>query len=116
MNDSSSEQKGINLACLLPGVADFIFFAVFSLLLSIQPSMLLSDGSTGWHIVSGNYILSHHNIPHTDIMSYTFSNKPWTAYEWFSDLSMAISKIGSPDACSTLTSVAPSNPRNIVAI
>ncbi len=54
-----------------------------------DPDMLFGDGSTGWHIVSGNYILRHHNIPHTDIMSYTFADKALVAYEWLSDVFMA---------------------------
>jgi hypothetical protein len=73
----------------LPDAGDIIFFVILWLILHIKENMLLTDGSTGWHLVSGNYILQHHNIPHTDLMSHTFANKPWVAYEWLSDLFMS---------------------------
>ena len=34
--------------------------------------------------------MQHLQILHTDIVSYTFANKTWVAYEWLSDLAMAI--------------------------
>ncbi len=74
----------------LPDLADIIFLVILWLILFIKENMLLADGSTGWHLVTGNYILQHHNIPHTDIMSYTFANKAWVAYEWLSDVLMAV--------------------------
>ncbi len=90
MNESGTIGKKINIEYLLPDVGDIMYLVVLYLLLFMKPNMLLDDGSTGWHLVSGNYILQHHNIPYVDIMSYTFSTKPWTAYEWLSDVFMAI--------------------------
>jgi len=95
-----------NKRYFLPDIADIIFFFVIWLILYLKENMLLADGSTGWHIVTGNYILQHHNIPHTDIISYTFPNKPWVAYEWFSDVIMAILvKIGGLNLLYVSTSI-----------
>ncbi len=74
---------------LLPDLADLLFVAVLYLALFLKPNMMFIDGSTGWHLVSGNYILQHHQVPRADIISYTFAGKPWIAYEWLSDLLMA---------------------------
>lgn len=56
---------------------------------------MLSDGSTGWHLVNGHYILSNWGLPQQDLISYTFSDKPVVAYEWLFDAFMAgLHKIG----------------------
>lgn len=73
----------------LPNVGDLLFVGVCQLLLFMRPSFIFSDGSTGWHLVTGNYILQEHVIPNKDILSYTFVGKAWVAYEWLSDLLMA---------------------------
>jgi hypothetical protein len=79
----------------LPDLADIIFLLVLQLTLYLKPDFIFSDGSTGWHLVSGNFILDHHAIPHVDLFSYTFPGKPWVAYEWLSDLIMAsLTRIG----------------------
>jgi hypothetical protein len=79
----------------LPDLADIIFLLVLQLILFLKPDFIFSDGSLGWHLVTGNYILEKHSVPHTDLISYTFPDKPWVAYEWLSDLVMAsIMKLG----------------------
>lgn len=88
-SNNSSEAKW------LPNVGDLLFVGVVHLLLFMRPNYLYSDGSTGWHIVSGLHILKTGLIPHSDIMSYTFAGKPWVAYEWLSDYFMAcLVKVG----------------------
>ena len=59
-------------------------------MLFAKPSMLFGDGSTGWHIVTGRYVLTNHGVPKTDIISASFPDKPWVAYQWLSDTLMAI--------------------------
>jgi hypothetical protein len=73
----------------LPDLADIVFLLILQLVLFLKPDFVFGDGSTGWHLVSGNFILDQHAIPHTDLFSYTFPGKPWVAYEWLSDLLMA---------------------------
>jgi len=84
-----STAQAQNKCWFLPDLADFIFVLVLYITLFVRPDMILIDGSTGWHLVSGNYILQHHCVPQADIVSYTFAGKPWIAYEWLSDLIMA---------------------------
>lgn len=69
----------------LPDMGDLVFMFVVYMMLIVCPNMLLNDGSTCWHIVSGKYILKTLSIPNHDLISYTFSNAPWVAYEWLSD-------------------------------
>jgi hypothetical protein len=47
---------------------------------------LLSDGDTGWHIRTGDYILEHHAVPRQDIFSFTRPAEPWYAWEWLSEV------------------------------
>jgi hypothetical protein len=74
----------------LPDLGDIIFLTLVYLMLYLRPDLLFADGSTGWHIVTGNFILAHNQIPHHDLISYTFANQAWVAYEWLADLVMAI--------------------------
>ena len=41
-----------------------------------------NDPDVWWHIRSGEWILQHHQLPHTDPFSITGANKPWVAYSW----------------------------------
>jgi hypothetical protein len=74
----------------LPDVGDFVFLFVMWLNLFAIPNHLFEDGSTGWHLVSGDYILNTASIPHVDLFSNSFPHKPWVAYEWLYDLFMAV--------------------------
>jgi hypothetical protein len=79
----------------LPNVGDLLFVGVCQLLLFMRPAFIFGDGSTGWHLATGFYILNKHVIPHQDFLSYTFPGKEWVAYEWLSDLMMAaLVKVG----------------------
>jgi len=46
---------------------------------------LLSDGDTGWHIRTGQYILDH-GVPARDLFSFSRADQNWYAWEWLSDL------------------------------
>lgn len=79
----------------LPDVGDFIFIFVIWISLYVIPNMFFQDGSTGWHLVAGNYIIENGAVPYTDLVSYTFPDKAWVAYEWLFDLGIAwLVKIG----------------------
>lgn len=86
---SETAAENVKRSNPLPNVGDLLFVGVCQLLLFMRPSFIFSDGSTGWHLVTGEYILREHVIPNKDILSYTFVGKPWVAYEWFSDMLMA---------------------------
>ncbi len=71
----------------MPSVADLIFIAVLSALIFTQLSVrLLGDAGTGWHIRTGQQILSTHTIPRVDPFSSTMAGKPWFAWEWLYDV------------------------------
>lgn len=79
----------------LPGVGDLLFIGVCQLLLFMRPSLIFSDGSTGWHIVGGRYILDHLGVPAHDIFSFTFPQKHWVAYEWlFEAMAAGLDRLG----------------------
>jgi len=50
---------------------------------------LLTDSDTGWHIRTGEWILSNRRVPAADIFSFTKPGSPWFAWEWLSDVVMA---------------------------
>ena len=73
----------------LPDVGDFIFLFIIWLSLFLLPDLFFQDGSTGWHLVTGNYILENLKIPYTDLISSTYPDKDWVAYEWLFDVAIA---------------------------
>ncbi|MBX3149997.1 hypothetical protein KF728_07625 [Candidatus Obscuribacterales bacterium] len=73
----------------LPSVGDFLFLFVMQINLFLLPNFLFAEGSTGWHLIAGEYILKTHSIPQTDLISCTFPDKAWVAYEWLFDLFIA---------------------------
>lgn len=82
--------RPINTTWISPDLGDLIFLGLLYLLFVLKPNYLFSDASIGWHIAAGNYIIEHHAVPHVDLFSYTFANKPWTDYEWLFHLIMAL--------------------------
>jgi hypothetical protein len=75
------------LRWLLPSVGDLFFIALFSLLVFTNlSSRLLGDSGIGWHIRTGQLILSTHQIPHTDPFSSSMNGHPWFAWEWLYDV------------------------------
>jgi hypothetical protein len=47
---------------------------------------IFNDGDVSWHIATGQWILHHHAIPHTDPFSFTWAGKPWVPIEWLSEV------------------------------
>jgi hypothetical protein len=47
---------------------------------------MLADGDTGWHLRTGEWMLTNGSIPHHDIFSFTKAGEPWFAWEWLWDL------------------------------
>jgi hypothetical protein len=72
-----------------PDVGDILFVFIILIPLMVLPNLLFGDGSTGWHLVTGDYVLNNHAVPRQDLFSYAFPDKPWVAYEWLSDAVMA---------------------------
>jgi len=75
------------LRWLMPSVADLIFVALLAVLVFTPLSVrLLGDAGIGWHIRTGQQILTTHAIPHVDPFSSTMQGKPWFAWEWLYDM------------------------------
>ena len=71
----------------MPSVADLIFLALLgTLTLTALSTRLLGDAGIGWHIRTGQQILSFHAIPRTDPFSSTMGGKTWFAWEWLYDV------------------------------
>jgi hypothetical protein len=47
---------------------------------------IFNDGDVSWHIATGQWILDHRVIPHTDPFSFTWAGKPWIPIEWLSEV------------------------------
>ncbi|MFL6464549.1 MAG: hypothetical protein ACJ73N_09110 [Bryobacteraceae bacterium] len=79
------------LVPFLPSLTDFAFIWPALLLFVMLPgsSVLLSDGDTGWHIRTGEWIWQHKAVPTTDLFSFTKPHEPWFAWEWGWDLIFA---------------------------
>lgn len=74
----------------LPDAGDMLFVFLASLTLFMLPNYPFGDGSTGWHIVTGMHILDTGSIPHTDILTSSHADRAWVAYQWLTDVLMAM--------------------------
>lgn len=63
----------------------FIFVFSFSVVVFFDQQMF-NDGDVFMHVAAGQWILSHHAVPHIDPFSYSFAGVPWVAHEWLSEL------------------------------
>src|SRR5437868_9463602 len=73
------EQKGrFNLPLL---VAVLLIPAVLG-----SSQTIFNDGDVSWHIATGEWILDHRAIPHTDPFSYTWLGRPWVPIEWLAEV------------------------------
>jgi hypothetical protein len=86
---SAAESNPAWTRWLLPSVADLIFIALLALLTFTALSVrLLGDAGIGWHIRTGQIILSTHAIPRVDPFSPSVAAtaaQPWFAWEWLYD-------------------------------
>jgi hypothetical protein len=80
------------LAPLVPTMSDLAFVIPVLVLFwsTTGVGWLLTDSDTGWHIRTGEWILSNSRIPEADIFSFTMAGRPWVAWEWLSDVAMAL--------------------------
>lgn len=79
-------------AHLLPSLTDLAFLMpLIFIFCKLQGARtLLFDGDTGWHIRTGEWILSHHQVPHVDLFSFSRPGAPWFAWEWLWDVTFAL--------------------------
>jgi hypothetical protein len=71
----------------LPSVSDVLFVGLLAVLVFTPLSVrLLGDAGIGWHIRTGQLILTSYAIPRVDPFSATMHGQPWFAWEWLYDL------------------------------
>jgi hypothetical protein len=79
---------------LVPSLSDLLFIALIGWLFMSTGAhgwqSLLVDADVGWHIRTGEYILDHHNVPRTDLYSFSKPAAPWFAWEWLADVADAV--------------------------
>jgi hypothetical protein len=75
---------GAWLAANAPAALALIVFAA-----ALWPTAVLNDSDTWWHLSAGDWIISHHAVPHADPFSWSFAGKPWVAHEWLSEILMS---------------------------
>ena len=87
--ESAVRQYPIWLRWVMPSFRDLIFLAIFlSLTFGILAPRLFRDGGTGWHLRTGQIILTSHAIPRTDPFSISTGVRSWYAWEWLADVLM----------------------------
>jgi hypothetical protein len=72
---------------LAPSLVDVFFCSLLAATVA-RPggwTALLADGDTGWHIRTGEIVLSTGRAPLTDPFSFTRPGQPWFAWEWLAD-------------------------------
>jgi hypothetical protein len=73
----------------LPSLADIVFVALLSGTFGFLGKQLLSDSDVGWHVRNGEHILVVRSVPQVDYFSYTMMGRPWYAWEWLYDATIA---------------------------
>ncbi|PCE31981.1 hypothetical protein BZL54_12835 [Burkholderia ubonensis subsp. mesacidophila] len=73
---------------LLPSFPLIAALIAYSVVLFVPA--VLNDADTYWHLATGDWILDHHAVPHTDPFSFTMAGQPWVAHEWLSEVLMAL--------------------------
>jgi hypothetical protein len=88
---TSVQPSSSALRFLLPSVRDIIFIFLFwSVLAGPLSNRPLADADIGWHIRTGELILTTHSLPRTDPFSSTMQGQPWFAWEWVYDVVLGI--------------------------
>jgi len=76
---------------ILPSMADFAFLMPLIFIFGGMHGArtLLGDGDTGWHVRTGEWIMSHGRVPDKDLFSFTRTGQTWFAWEWLWDVAFA---------------------------
>src|SRR5262249_41278786 len=77
---------------VLPSLTDVIFSTTlaFLFLFGRGGTSLLGDSDTGWHIRTGEWILKNGAVPRHDLFSFSKPGGEWFAWEWLSDVILAV--------------------------
>src|SRR5579872_585641 len=92
VSNAAAGEKTPVFARFLPSLTDIAFLmpVMFIFIKLDGARSLLADGDTGWHVRTGEWILSHHRVPQTDMFSFSRPGQPWFAWEWLWDVLFAM--------------------------
>jgi hypothetical protein len=80
---------------LLPPFTVVIFLLHLVVVWRLRATSILEDPGTGWHLVTGRYIIQTLSIPTHDLFSFTAAGKEWITDYWlFETLSAALERLG----------------------
>ena len=77
----AAERRGTPRALLALAIAVILIPVALG-----SSATIFNDGDVSWHIATGEWILQHRAIPHTDPFSFTWAGKPWVTMEWLADV------------------------------
>lgn len=79
----------------MPKTAALLLFALLLFTYMLKPESAVFDADTGWHIIAGEYITSHAEIPETNIFSLNGEDYRWYNIAWLWDvIAYGINAIG----------------------
>jgi hypothetical protein len=73
-------------------IVDLVARCVVLVVLFATPALMclktpvMDDPDVWWHLRTGQWILEHHAVPHTDPYSIYALGKPWQAYSWLFEI------------------------------
>jgi hypothetical protein len=73
-----------------PGVPDLAFGVVLITVLAGGRTGFLNDPGTFWHLRLGREILRTHDVPRSDMLTYTRDHVPWVDQSWAFDVGLAL--------------------------
>lgn len=66
----------------LDSVAGLVLFVFAMFVFGVNVLRCMQSSDTGWLAKTGEYILLNHQLPATDIFSWTLPDRGWTIYQW----------------------------------
>lgn len=84
------EQERNIHSSIIPRLQDILFAATLGTSFLLGPRMLSIDSDLGRHLALGNYMLSAHIVPTTDILSHTLPGAERPPYEWLTQVLFAL--------------------------
>lgn len=71
----------------IPSLEDVIFLTIFGYLI-LNPTELLHDGDTGFHIRAGEWMIQNLRLPSHDLFSFYLPTPPWSNHSWLTQVLM----------------------------
>jgi len=81
---------------LVPSVPELLFFAIVAWLIGYTATAdmtgmgLLRDSQTGYHIRTGEFVMTHGTVPMRDFLSFTKPGEAFYAWEWLAGVGSAL--------------------------